>query len=96
MIAALAPYASTAARLIVVAGVAYAIGQRRARPRPEAEEAALDAVPEGLDGDIGREGQGVRASLAGRSRGYVSALKGLPKLRYDVSLLGRIRLNRVD
>lgn len=95
MIAALAPYAATAARLALVAGVAYAVGRRRARPRSEAEEAALDRVAEGIDADIGREGQGLRGSLSSKATGVLSVAQGLPKLRYDLSVLARVRLNRV-
>jgi hypothetical protein len=67
----IAPLAVNAARVALIAGVAYAIGRRHAAPRPELQERALDDLPDTLEIDAGRENTGLRADLAARGRRVV-------------------------
>ena len=56
----------TALGYVAVAGAAYAISRRQARPQPERRERTLDDLPEGLSADAGRTTEGVRGD--GRPR----------------------------
>lgn len=82
---------------VAAAAVALTLARRRPAPlRPETEEAALDASPEGLRLDGGHEGPGrARADGALRLRRVLRLGPGGPGVAVDLAALGRLRLSRL-
>lgn len=99
--AALAPFASPLAmKTFAAAATAIAVWQatRRARwsdARPAPAEAALDAVPEGLEWGCSRDAGRARADARGAFRGVLRWGADGPGLAVDLAGLGRVRLATV-
>jgi hypothetical protein len=94
MPAALAPLAWTAIRLGAVAAVALLASRSASRPKDAAQQAVLDALPEGIGGHSHRSEAERAVHGHGRMR-RVFRFRGGPAVEIDASALGRVRLRRV-
>ncbi len=93
---ALAPLALKAAALSAAAGLAYLAARRSGRtPLNDAEETALDRLPEGADlalrGDAGR----ARADLRARMRRAIRLGPDGPGFAIEAGLIARLRLGAI-
>lgn len=79
-----------------VAGAAVALAAARARrregPRPEAEEAALDALPDGLDLAWAPEAGRTRSDLRGRWARVLRLGTQGPGIAVDFAAIARLRV----
>ena len=93
--AIIAPIAIKAAQIGLIALAAYAISRRRDRPIPPERETALDELEEGMEMDLHREREALRADAGARWSGTVRLGPGGPGLDIDATALGRLRLRPV-
>ena len=79
------------------AAVLYAAANARRADaaRPEAEEATLDALPEGLEVTYGPEAGRARSDLRGRWVRVLRLGEGGPGVAVDLSAMARLRVARV-
>lgn len=83
------------AKMVAVAGVAYAVGRRRAAPQPDLREQALDDLDEGIKLSAGHEDRGLRADASGAAR-RVFRLHGIGAgVLLEGSLIARLRLKAI-
>ncbi|HKK36855.1 MAG TPA: hypothetical protein VJ994_11235 [Paracoccaceae bacterium] len=74
---------------------AIARARRAAGPRPDAEEAALDALPQGLDVTYGPEAGRARSDLRGRWTRVLRLGPHGPGVAVDLAAMARLRVASV-